>query len=78
MTGDTSRCDYYKKHSQNVEDKYECISNIADLPVEVRSDLGLLEKTFKHKKPIPQTEQECKVSFYYRTLSLLRTSDTAQ
>jgi len=68
MTGDTSRCDYYKKHSQNVEDKYECITNIATLPVEVRSDLGLLERTFKHKKPVPGTEDECKVSSFLKVI----------
>ena len=61
MTGDTSRCEYYKANSQNVVEKSHCVSNIHQLPADVRSDTGRIDGHFR-KYSIPQTQQECEVS----------------
>jgi len=58
MTGNTARCPYYKAESQNVKARSHCVSNVHDLPKEVRSDLGKLDNHFR-KYPVPQTEEEC-------------------
>ena len=64
MTGDTKRCDYYQKESQNVKAKHHCVSNVHKLPVDVRSDTRNLDRYFR-KNPVPQTEEECEVSLVF-------------
>ena len=61
MTGDTSRCEYYKENSQNKAAKSHCVSNVHELPVDVRSNTGNLNNHFR-KYPVPQTQEECEVS----------------
>ena len=61
MTGNTSRCPYYKAESQNVKEKSHCVSNVHELPTEVRSDTGRLDRHFR-KYPVPQTKEECEVN----------------
>lgn len=57
MTNDVSRCDYYKKHSQNVKDKWICNPvGLNKLPENIRADLN----RYFIKNPIPQTEDGCK------------------
>jgi len=57
MTNDVSRCDYYKKHSQNVAEKWVCNPVGMDkLPKNVRRDL---DRYFR-RKPLPTTEDKCK------------------
>jgi len=56
LTNDVKRCDYYKKHSQNVADKYHCVlPGINSLPRTILKDLS---RHFNNN-PIPQTEEEC-------------------
>jgi len=60
MTGDTSRCDYYKKHSQNQAKKSHCVSNFHELPIEARNaDKNSKVDQHFRKYPVPQTEEEC-------------------
>ena len=58
MTGNTSRCPYYKAESQNVKEKSHCVANIQELPFNVRNDL---DRYFR-RNPVPQTEEECEVN----------------
>ena len=66
MTGDTSRCDYYKKNSQNKAKKSHCVSNFHELPIEARNaDKNSKVDQHFRKYPVPQTEEECEVNIFF-------------
>ena len=61
MTGNTERCEYYKRESQNVKDRYFC-----QPPPGYKEYLDT-QNDRRHRgnnknKYIPITEEECKVS----------------
>ena len=62
MTNDVSRCEYYKKHSQNVAEKWICNPvGLDKLSENARNDL---DRYFR-RNPVPQTEEECQVCNYF-------------
>lgn len=57
MTGQTERCDYYKKHSQNVEGRSHCVADLSHLTPDAR-EKGRINNHFR-QYPVPISKEKC-------------------